>query len=438
MSRSSLVGMLIAVEVRSSAWRSIPCTAGGPWRPACATSISPRSRSRRWTAGARAASRRRRSSTRASSVGVSTDGLVHVKDLTEHARRRVLRVAHGSAAPREAHAGRRLAFERPGTGHLHLSNLRFQPSGRRSRRTERLATRDRALLRRRGSRHHRRRDRCTRRTGASRSPIYRAPLTRRSDDGSINATHVRGDRLGMTSTDGRIVLKTWRLGRCTRRRATAASKRRVLERDRRAHTRLHTDDGSIHVALAPERESHDRRLHAATANHRRWQLPTTPNDAAQRTIRLGAATGSMKVSTCRRIDSASYERRIHTVMDYDNLIPLVAIVFIFGAPIAAFIVSRVLAHQERMEMLRRGFVPPPIRARCATGDEVRPKAGWTPRTVPPPDGRRPVPTIRLLRAAPTATRHSGRVHRLRAADRPLVHRLPRRHATSTDRGCWAA
>ncbi len=46
-------------------------------------------------------------------------------------------------------------------------------------------------------------------------------------------------------------------------------------------------------------------------------------------------------------------------MDYDNLIPLVAIVFIFGAPIAAFIVSRVLAHQERMEMLRRGFVPPP-------------------------------------------------------------------------------
>ncbi len=46
-------------------------------------------------------------------------------------------------------------------------------------------------------------------------------------------------------------------------------------------------------------------------------------------------------------------------MDYDNLIPLVAIVFIFGAPIAAFIVSRVLAHQERMEMLRRGLVPPP-------------------------------------------------------------------------------
>jgi hypothetical protein len=46
-------------------------------------------------------------------------------------------------------------------------------------------------------------------------------------------------------------------------------------------------------------------------------------------------------------------------MDYSDLIPLVAIVFIFGAPVAAFIVSRILAHQERMEMLRRGIVPPP-------------------------------------------------------------------------------
>jgi hypothetical protein len=62
------------------------------------------------------------------------------------------------------------------------------------------------------------------------------------------------------------------------------------------------------------------------------------------------------------------------VMDYSDLIPLVAIVFIFGAPIAAFIVSRVLAHQERMEMLRRGIVPPP------NPREMRRamKYGWTP------------------------------------------------------------
>ncbi|MGB8908089.1 MAG: DUF6249 domain-containing protein [Candidatus Cybelea sp.] len=60
--------------------------------------------------------------------------------------------------------------------------------------------------------------------------------------------------------------------------------------------------------------------------------------------------------------------------DYSDLIPLVAIVFIFGAPIAAFIVSRVLAHQERMEMLRRGIVPPPNPRDMRRAM----KYGWTP------------------------------------------------------------
>lgn len=64
-------------------------------------------------------------------------------------------------------------------------------------------------------------------------------------------------------------------------------------------------------------------------------------------------------------------------MDYSDLIPLVAIVFIFGAPIAAFIVSRILAHNERMEMLRRGIVPPP------NPREMRRalKYGWNPSTM---------------------------------------------------------
>ena len=62
------------------------------------------------------------------------------------------------------------------------------------------------------------------------------------------------------------------------------------------------------------------------------------------------------------------------MMDYSDLIPLAAIFFIFGAPVAAWIVSRVLAHQERMEMLRRGIVPPP------NAREMRKamKYGWTP------------------------------------------------------------
>lgn len=61
-------------------------------------------------------------------------------------------------------------------------------------------------------------------------------------------------------------------------------------------------------------------------------------------------------------------------MDYDTLIPLFAIVFMFGAPCAVWCISRVLAHQERMEMLRRGIVPPP------NAREFRRamKSGWTP------------------------------------------------------------
>ena len=36
----------------------------------------------------------------------------------------------------------------------------------------------------------------------------------------------------------------------------------------------------------------------------------------------------------------------------DTLVPIFAIVFLFGGPIAAIIIWKVLAHQERMEMLR--------------------------------------------------------------------------------------
>jgi hypothetical protein len=40
------------------------------------------------------------------------------------------------------------------------------------------------------------------------------------------------------------------------------------------------------------------------------------------------------------------------------LVPLFIMLFVFGFPVAAFIVSRVLRHQERMELLRRGIIPP--------------------------------------------------------------------------------
>jgi hypothetical protein len=41
----------------------------------------------------------------------------------------------------------------------------------------------------------------------------------------------------------------------------------------------------------------------------------------------------------------------------DDLIPLFAIFFVFGAPVLGFIVVRVLQHRERMEMIRLGIAP---------------------------------------------------------------------------------
>ncbi|HEY8312673.1 MAG TPA: hypothetical protein VIG51_00750 [Candidatus Baltobacteraceae bacterium] len=43
----------------------------------------------------------------------------------------------------------------------------------------------------------------------------------------------------------------------------------------------------------------------------------------------------------------------------DNFVAVIAIVMIFGMPIAYAIVNRVFAHQERLEMIRRGITPPP-------------------------------------------------------------------------------
>ena len=73
--------------------------------------------------------------------------------------------------------------------------------------------------------------------------------------------------------------------------------------------------------------------------------------------------------------------------DLSDLVPMVAILCIFGAPIAAFIISRVLAHQERMEMLRRGIVPPPNPRDMRRAM----KYGW----VPGADDASAVRTIRL-------------------------------------------
>ncbi|HTW86251.1 MAG TPA: hypothetical protein VMD91_19420 [Candidatus Sulfotelmatobacter sp.] len=43
----------------------------------------------------------------------------------------------------------------------------------------------------------------------------------------------------------------------------------------------------------------------------------------------------------------------------DDFTALMAVMLIFGSPITAWTVSRLLCHRERMEYLRQGLVPPP-------------------------------------------------------------------------------
>lgn len=74
----------------------------------------------------------------------------------------------------------------------------------------------------------------------------------------------------------------------------------------------------------------------------------------------------------------------------ESLVPIFGIIFLFGAPIAAWIISRALAHQERMEMIRRGFIPPPGGPMPGGPDpwamKQAAKAAWKYGTPMPPPG----------------------------------------------------
>jgi hypothetical protein len=60
--------------------------------------------------------------------------------------------------------------------------------------------------------------------------------------------------------------------------------------------------------------------------------------------------------------------------DGEILIPLAAIFCIFGLPVLAWVFFRVMAHRERMEMLRQGLLPnqPEMKQRWATATPVTP------------------------------------------------------------------
>jgi len=60
-------------------------------------------------------------------------------------------------------------------------------------------------------------------------------------------------------------------------------------------------------------------------------------------------------------------------MGENVIFPIIGVFCVFGLPVLAFIIHRVLVHQERMEMLRHGIVPPTRRANTFADN-----AGWAP------------------------------------------------------------
>ncbi len=116
----------------------------------------------------------------------------------------------------------------------------------------------------------------------------------RSDDGYISATNVRGDRLTMESRDGHLALDDVAVGSLS-----GSTRDGRIEADGlsiRSDSTLQTDDGSVRVGFA---RNSDLTIDASTRDGR---ITVDGNsldrgDSWQRTIRLGAGTSHMQIST---------------------------------------------------------------------------------------------------------------------------------------------
>lgn len=114
-----------------------------------------------------------------------------------------------------------------------------------------------------------------------------------SDDGYVSATNVRGDRLALQSADGHLSLDdvavasltgTTRDGRITAKGLSVGS-----------DATLKTDDGPVRVTLVP---NSNLTIDASTRDGSIAVDGSSLDDSsAQRTIRVGAGTGRMQVST---------------------------------------------------------------------------------------------------------------------------------------------
>ena len=115
-----------------------------------------------------------------------------------------------------------------------------------------------------------------------------------SDDGYLKATNVRGDRLGLQSLDGHLSLDN--VAVATLAATTRDGRIEAEGLNVSGDATLQTDDGSIRLKLAPNA---DLTIDASTRDGRIAVdgASLDRDDSAQRTIRLGAGTGRMKLAT---------------------------------------------------------------------------------------------------------------------------------------------
>lgn len=117
----------------------------------------------------------------------------------------------------------------------------------------------------------------------------------RSDDGYLEASNVRGDRLSLNSMDGHIALQDVVVGTLSAMTSDGRIEAGGLSVSDNAT--LQTEDGSVRLALAPNA---NLTIDASTRDGRisvDGNSSKSSDDSAQRTIRLGAGNGQMKVAT---------------------------------------------------------------------------------------------------------------------------------------------
>jgi len=224
-------------------------------------------------------------------VGLSNDGLIHVRDLTE-----MHGAVYSSGKYPQLHVTRTpdgVRIERPGNGRLSIEIFGFStqaiqvdiPAGARLE-IEKASGAEVFGVNGGVSVHSV--------DGHVTLTDLQGTVEARSDDGYIKATNVRGDRLTLRSNDGHITLDNVAV---TSLDASTSDGR--IEADDLGVTTdgtLQTGDGSIQLKFAP---NSDLTVDASTRDGRISVDGTSidRDDSAQRTIRLGAGTGSMKVAT---------------------------------------------------------------------------------------------------------------------------------------------